>query len=108
MKKTEKEIIEKLRANKKIFKKYGVKRIALFGSLVKGGFRKNSDVDLVVEFDYSFFGRNLHGLFDTYTELTLFLKKLLGRNIDILTPISIETIRVKKVADEIKRSLVYV
>jgi uncharacterized protein len=30
---------------------YGVKKIALFGSIVKGKYTKSSDVDMVVEFE---------------------------------------------------------
>ena len=61
-----------------------------------------------MEFDPSHFGKDFKGLLDAYMYLSFFLKKLLGRKVDILTPVSIETIRIKDVAEEIKRSLVYV
>lgn len=36
------------------------------------------------------------------------LEKLLGRKVDVLTPQGIQGIRVKEVAESIKRSIVYV
>ena len=40
--------------------------------------------------------------------LSSYLENLFGERVDILTPVSIETIRIKEVADEIKRSAIYV
>lgn len=31
--------------------RYKVKRLSVFGSLVKGGFREDSDIDLIVDFE---------------------------------------------------------
>jgi len=70
--------------------------------------RKKSDVDLIVEFDLSKSGKNFHGLFDAYMKLSEYLENLLGRKIKILTPISVETMRIKKVAKEIKKTVIYV
>lgn len=105
---TKDEVIYKLREHRNDLEKFGVKRIGLFGSFVRGEQKRESDIDLVVEFDPSHFGKDFKGLFDTYMGLSSFIKKLLGRKVDILTPVSIETIRIKDVAEEIKRSLVYV
>ncbi|HHT9124578.1 MAG TPA: nucleotidyltransferase family protein [Candidatus Brocadiia bacterium] len=105
---TKDEIIEKLRDHKDKLKKYGVKRIALFGSYIRGEQKRKSDIDLVVEFDPTFFGEDFNGLFDAYIGLSSFLEELFGKKVDILTPVSIETIRIKEVAEEIRRSLTYV
>lgn len=67
---TKEEIIEKLRENKEILKQYGVKRIGLFGSYIRGDQKKDSDIDLVVEFDLSLFGKDFKGLFDAFMELS--------------------------------------
>ena len=105
---TEYEVIKKLRENRDNLKKFGVKRVGLFGSLVRGDQRKESDIDLVVEFDLSLFGKDFEGLFDAFMDLSSYLEDLFKKKVDILTPESIDTIRVKEVAEEIKRSLVYV
>lgn len=105
---TRDEIIKKIRESRDELKKYGVKRIGLFGSFARDEQKRESDIDLVVEFDRSFFGKDFKGLFDAYTGLSSYLEGLFGRRVDILTPISIETIRLKEVAEDIKRSIIYV
>ncbi|MBI5144710.1 MAG: nucleotidyltransferase family protein [Candidatus Omnitrophica bacterium] len=79
---------------------YGVKKIALFGSVVKGKYTKSSDIDMVVEFEKPI------GL--RFMDLAEYLEKRLGRKADILTAGGIKSIRIKKVAQNIKRSLLYV
>ena len=79
---------------------FGVKKIALFGSFAKKNYTKKSDVDMLVEFNKP--------SFDKFMDLVFYLENLFGRKVDILTPEGIRSIRVKKVAEDIKRSLVYV
>ncbi len=79
---------------------FGVKKIGLFGSYSKGTQREDSDVDLVVEFEKPI------GL--KFIELSDYIEKVLGKKVDILTPAGIKSIRVKKVAEDIKKSIVYV
>ncbi|MEK6728049.1 MAG: nucleotidyltransferase family protein [Candidatus Omnitrophota bacterium] len=79
---------------------YGVKKIALFGSVVKGKYTKSSDIDMVVRFK--------EPDFDKFMGMAFYLENLFHRKVDILTPEGIRGIRVKKVAEDIKRSLVYV
>jgi len=45
------DILDFLSNNKKALNKYGVKNIALFGSYVKDTANKNSDIDILVEFE---------------------------------------------------------
>jgi len=47
---TKDEIIDKLREHRNDLEKYGIKRIGLFCSFVRGEQKKKSDIDLVVEF----------------------------------------------------------
>ena len=80
--------------------KYGVARIGFFGSFVKGTMTEDSDLDIVVEFNrpigFKFF------------QLTQFLEDLFGKKVDVITTDGIENIRVKGVAQNIKRDIVYV
>lgn len=62
---------------------FGVKRIGLFGSFVRGQPDENSDVDLLVEFET---GRKT---FDAFIHLALFLEDLLGRRVELVTPESL-------------------
>ena len=58
--------------------KYGVKSLALFGSVARDEARPDSDVDLLVEFDRPV------GLFD-FIGLQQFLETLLGCKVDLGT-----------------------
>lgn len=82
---TGKEILSILREHQDILKRCKVKRIGIFGSYVRGEQKKRSDIDLLVEFDETAFDRNFTGYFDNYEELSSFLRKILGRKIDLLT-----------------------
>ncbi len=95
------DIVEILKEHKQEIKdKYGVKRIAVFGSYARGKQKESSDVDLVIEFEKP--------SFDNFMELAFYLEELLGRNVDILTPDGIKGIRIREIADDILRSAVYV
>ena len=79
--------------------KYKVKRIGLFGSFAAGKQRKRSDIDFVVEF--------AEPTFDNFMALHDYLAKLFRRKIDLLTPAGVESIRIKSVAESIKKNIVY-
>ena len=79
---------------------FGVKRIGLFGSFADGTAREDSDIDILVEF--------AKADFDNFMNLVFYLEKLFGRKVDILTPEGIRSIRIKRVAENIKRSVRYV
>ncbi len=98
---TKKEIITILKKELPYLKAiFGVKRIGLFGSFSKGIQREDSDVDIIVEFEKPI------GL--KFVELADYIENILGRKVDILTPAGIKSIRIKKVAEDIKKSIVYV
>jgi hypothetical protein len=80
--------------------RFGIKRIGLFGSFSTGTVKKNSDIDLLVEFDKPIGFK--------FMVLAEFLERKLGRRVDLLTPAGMKTIRVKQVAERIKKSIVYV
>jgi len=61
-----------------IFKKYGVTKVAVFGSYARGEEKKNSDIDLLVELDE----RNT---FFDFIDLELELGEALGKKVDLVT-----------------------
>jgi len=79
---------------------FGVKRVALFGSYASGRATKKSDVDLLVEF------RQPIGL--AFIDMAEHLEKVLGIKADILTPTGISSMRIKRIAEDIRGSLFYV
>ena len=62
-------------------RRYGVRRLELFGSAATGAFDpQRSDLDFLVEFD-----ANLAKLFDRYFGLRESLEALYGRKVDLVT-----------------------
>ncbi len=88
--------------NKKNLKKYGVKKIGIFGSSVRNELNKNSDIDIVVEFEKG------KATMKNFVELTEFLENLFNRKVDVLTPEGINNIRIKYIKDKIKKEIEYV
>ena len=73
------EILKTLRVHKdELRQRFGVKSLAVFGSVARGEARPDSDVDILVEFE----GR---ATFDRYMGLKFFLEDLLGRRVDLVT-----------------------
>jgi len=71
----------------------GLKKAALFGSIVRNEQTANSDIDLLVEFGS---GKNLFDL----VELKLDLEDLLGRKVDVLTYKSLHPLLKDKILKE--------
>ena len=57
-----------------------IRRLALFGSVLRDDFREDSDVDVLVEFEPG----HVPGL--AFFRLEMELSELLGRNVDLNTP----------------------
>ncbi len=79
---------------------YGIRKVGIFGSYAKGIPDEASDVDIVVEFE--------RPIGFKFIELVEYLEHLLGRRVDVLTPAGLQGIRVSRVAQDIKESIVYV
>ncbi|MBI4332872.1 MAG: nucleotidyltransferase family protein [Chloroflexi bacterium] len=94
------DILGTLRKRSDIRDKFKVRRMGLFGSFAAGKQEPDSDIDLFVEF--------AEPTFDNFMGLVFFLEDLFGRKVEILTPAGIQSIRIKHVANEIKRNIVYV
>ena len=72
-------IFELLRLNKLQLQKYGVKRIGLFGSYLRGENKKESDIDFLVEFEEG--KKN----YDNFIDLAFLLEDLFNKKVDLLT-----------------------
>ena len=77
--KTRKEIIEVLLKHKKeLVEKYKIKKIGLFGSYVREEQTKESDIDILVEFEEGY------KTFDNYMDLKFYLESLFSTKVDLL------------------------
>lgn len=95
-------VMKKVRECMEEIRKYGVKRIGLFGSCITGRQKATSDIDFVVEFEEG------KATFDNYLGLSSFLEELFGRRVDLITLEGIKSIRVEDVKRSIEESVVYV
>ena len=99
------EILETARMELDYLKKrYGVERLAIFGSFAKGRGRRRSDVDILVQL------RKPLG-FD-FMRLADYLEQALGRKVDLATFQTMKRSkrepRYKQVVEDIEKTLVYV
>ena len=58
--------------------RFGVKRIGIFGSFIRGEERPDSDVDVLVVFQKD------EETFDHYMDCKYYLEDLFGRNVDLV------------------------
>ena len=62
-------------------KKHHIKKLAIFGSAIKGMLRADSDIDILVEFEED----NIPGLL-TFCGMQNELSDMIGREVDLRTP----------------------
>lgn len=79
---------------------FGVAKIGIFGSVAKGTSTEKSDIDIVVEFTKPIGFK--------FIDLADYLENLLNTRVDLLTQEGIDSIRIKSIADDIKRNIIYV
>ncbi len=73
------EVLDQLALSKTILDaRYGVERLALFGSTVRNSASPNSDIDILVSFDGP-------ATSERYFGVQFFLEDLLGRPVDLVT-----------------------
>jgi len=101
---TKKDILEILRRELPYLqRRYGVERIAIYGSFAKGSHTERSDIDVLVQLAKPL------GL--DFVDLAYHLEQLLGRNVDLATfdtfRRSMESPRYKHIAMDIQRTLSY-
>jgi len=84
--------------------KYGVERIAIYGSFAKGVQTRKSDIDILVQL--------MKPLGLEFIGLAYYLEEILGRKVDLATfdtlQRSMENPRYKHIAADIERTLSYV
>jgi predicted nucleotidyltransferase len=102
---TKEQIITILKAKMPYLReKYGVEKIAIYGSFAKGKPRKRSDVDLLVGLSKPL------GL--EFVTLAYDLEEALGRKVDLATldtlARSLEDPRYRHIAEDIQQTLLYV
>ncbi len=96
---TKEEIARFIRRNKQEFlEKYGVRRIGLFGSIVRDELTEASDIDIVIEMDSE--KKSLH----SFLTFKRHLESEFGRPVDL----GIESTLKKAVKKEIEREIFYV
>ncbi len=64
----------------KLCRKYNVRRLFAFGSVLTDRFNDESDIDLIVDFDKS----AINDIFLTYFDFKYSLEDILGRKVDLL------------------------
>ncbi|MCX6044226.1 MAG: nucleotidyltransferase family protein [Chloroflexi bacterium] len=80
---TKNNIVSLIRNQSEQIQNFGVKRLGLFGSFVREEQNEESDVDLLVEFEP---GKKT---FNNFIHLCFFLEELFEREVDLLTPESL-------------------
>ena len=73
---TREDIMDLLRENKGSLERFGVRRLALFGSRAREDAQPGSDLDFLVEFEKK--------SFDAYMDLKFFLEELFGASVDLV------------------------
>jgi len=89
------EIIRLLQLNSKTIKRFGAKRIGLFGSYQRNQQTNKSDIDLLIEFQSG--KKN----FDNFINLAIFLEDLLNSEVDLVTPESLSKSFLTRIKNEI-------
>jgi len=74
------EATDRLESAEAEIRSFGVRRLALFGSVRRDEARPDSDVDLLVEFEPAL------KTFDNFMGLAAYLEDLLGRRVELVTP----------------------
>jgi len=83
-----------LRDKKEFFQNaFGVKNIGLFGSWVRDEARKNSDIDILVQFNTSYE--------DQYMDLKFFLESLFHREVDLVLKTALKSIYKQTILKEV-------
>jgi len=77
--KTKENVLELIRSNQDKIRSYGVRKLGLFGSFVRGEQKPESDIDLLVEFQQD------KKSFDNFIQLAFFLEEILESRVELIT-----------------------
>ena len=92
-----KKVISLIKKHRPDLAKFGVKSLALFGSVARGEAGPDSDVDILVEFEGS-------ATFDGFMDTKYYLEDILGCRVDLVVPDAIKP----RMKPAIMQDLVYV
>ncbi len=76
-------ILKVLADRREVIRRMGVRRLGLFGSMVRGQASDVSDLDFIVEFERK--------SFDTYMDLKAYLEDLFGLPVDLVLAETLKT-----------------
>lgn len=94
-------VVACLTEHKEEIRRLGVRRLGLFGSVVRADFRPNSDIDVLVEFSEEAMNADY---FDRYFDLLSLLQRVLRKKVDLVTAAGLKT----KMRPLVERDLLYV
>lgn len=77
---TKEHILSLIQEHQSQIRHWGVRRLGLFGSFVRGQQRGDSDIDVLVEFESDY------KTFDNFIHVAFFLEELFGRRVELVTP----------------------
>jgi predicted nucleotidyltransferase len=80
---TQEQVLALLHEHHRHIRAFGVRRLGVFGSFVRGQQGHESDVDMLVEFEPG------AKTFDAFMQLAFFLETLFERRVELLTPESL-------------------
>ena len=76
---TKEQVLALLHDRQDELKRFGVRRCGLFGSFVRNQHHRDSDLDILVDFEPN------QKTFDNFMQLAFFLDDLFGRKVDLIT-----------------------
>jgi predicted nucleotidyltransferase len=91
-----------IEAIKELCRSHHVYRLFVFGSVLTNRFKKNSDIDLIVDFQ----GVDLYNYADNYFDLKESLERLFNREVDLLEDKAIQNPYLRQSIDSSKQ-LIY-
>jgi predicted nucleotidyltransferase len=86
-------VLTLLAQHQKELAEFGIRRLALFGSVARNESTTESDIDFLVEFEGE-------PTFDRYVELNFYLESLLNRSVDLVTIASLRDFMRSRVEKE--------
>ena len=89
-------ILQKIQESGSEIREYGISRVGLFGSFVRGEQKDDSDIDLLVEF---YKGKKTFRNFIGFSE---YIESILGKKVEVLTPESMSPYIAPYIENEIK------
>ena len=72
-------VFQNLKKHKAELHKYHVKKIGLFGSVLRGNSTESSDIDLIVEFEEG------EKTYENFIELAFYLDEIFQKKVELLT-----------------------